>query len=503
VAKQGLGGGPITNEGAGGENYNTIMYVAESPLEKGVIWTGSDCGLVHVTTDGGKSWKNVTPTGLPESLINSIELSPHEKGVAYVAATRYKFNDFNAYAFKTTDYGKTWVKINVGIQPDDFLRVIREDKTRRGLLYGGGERGFYISDNGGASWYKMQLNLPNVPVTDLQIRDNDLVAATAGRAFWILDDLSALQQYSGDKSLALYKPKAAYKYGGGPLPTETSSSIGTNAPGGVILDYFLPDNVDTSELKMEILDGSGKLIRTITNKKDENFKRYPGGPSPKPVLPSSKGMNRFLWDLRGEQLPDVQGVFVYGDYRGHIVAPGRYKARLNYKGAVSETDLTVLADPNIKVDPKAWEEQQRFLEKVGGDITEMHSSVNTVRKAKKQVETVNANLKDMPQHKALMDEGTALVEKLSAWEKNIVEDRITNFQDVINWPSKLNAEFFNLRMLANAHDPRITDGMKKRLTDLEAEWAKFKTQYESEIKKSIADYNEKYKQANVPAILIN
>jgi len=503
ATKQGQGGGPITNEGAGGENYNTIMYVMESPLEKGVIWTGSDCGLVHVTTDGGKNWKNVTPQGLPESLINSIEVSPHQKGVAYVTATRYKFNDFAAYGYKTTDYGKTWVRINMGIQPDDFLRVIREDKVKPDLLYGGGERGFYISYNGGSNWQKMQLNLPNVPVTDLQIRDNDLVAATAGRAFWILDDLSALQQFSNNKSLTLYKPKPSYKYAGGGLPGQTNPLMGTNAPGGVILDYFLPEAADTNEVKLEIFNSSGKLLRSINNKKDADFKPYPGGPSPKALLPANKGMNRFLWDMRGEQIPDVRGVFVYGDYRGQSAAPGKYRARLHFKGAVSEAELTVLADPNLNVDAKAWDEQQQFLSRIAEDITAMHAAVNTIRKARKQVESLNNNLKALPQHKALMDEGKTLVEKLDAWEKNIVETRITNFQDVINWPSKLNAEFFNLRGLAEGHDPRITDGMKKRLADLEGEWARYRKQYESDVRTAINNYNEKYKQAGVPAITIN
>jgi photosystem II stability/assembly factor-like uncharacterized protein len=500
--KQGSGGGPITNEGAGGENYNTIMYLIESPLEKGLIWTGSDCGLVHITTDGGKSWKNVTPPGLAECLINSIEVSPHEKGVAYIAATRYKFNDFGSYAYKTSDYGKTWVKINTGIQADDFLRVIREDKKRKGFLYGGAERGFYVSDNGGSNWQKMQLNLPNVPVTDLAIRDNDLVAATAGRAFWILDDLSALQQFSYAKTLTLFKPKPAYKYGGGSLPGKPDPYAGTGAPGGVILDYYLPEDADTNAVKLEIFNSSGKLVRTFSNKKDPDYSSYPGGPAAKSLVPGAKGMNRFLWDIRAEQVQDVKGVFIYGDYRGNALAPGNYKARMSFKGSNVETDISVLPDPNLKVDAAAWNEQQQVLDRIDKNITEMHAAVNSVRKARKQVEGLNEDLKDIPQYKNLVEEGNALVKSMELWEKKIVEDRITNGQDVINWPSKLNAEFFNIRSLANAHDPRITDGIKKRLTDLEAEWLGYKKQYESDIKNAVNTFNKKYQEANVPAIMI-
>ena len=272
-SKQGPGGGPLTNEGAGGENYNTIYYVIESAQEKGVIWTGSDCGLVHITTDGGQNWKNITPAGLPECLINSIELSPHDKGTAYISGTRYKLNDYASYTYKTTDYGKTWIKITEGIQPDDFIRVIREDKKIKGLLYAGAERGFYVSMNGGSNWYKMQLNLPVVPVTDLAIRDNDLVASTAGRAFWILDDLGAIQQSAPGmtlNTLKIFSPKPAYKYGGGSglAGLSMAAGVGQNAPEGVILNYNLPELTDKDTLKLDISDASGKVIRSYSSQKD-------------------------------------------------------------------------------------------------------------------------------------------------------------------------------------------------------------------------------------------
>ncbi len=501
--KQLEGGGPLTNEGAGGENYNTLAYVIESPLEKGVIWTGSDCGFVQLTKDGGKTWNNVTPAGLPECLIHSIEVSPHDKGTAYISATRYKLNDYGAYAYKTTDYGKTWTKINSGIQADDFLRVIREDKKVKGLLYGGSERAFYLSYNGGASWEKTQLNLPVVPVTDLSIRDNDLVAATAGRAFWILDDLGVFQQYNSNNAFGLLAPKPSYHYGGGGgLPGNANTVAGTNAPEGVILNYVLTEKADTNLLKLEILNSAGKTVRTYTNKKNPDFKSYPGGPSAAALLPGEKGMNRFLWNLRGEQVPDVSGVFVYGDYNGYRLAPGDYKARLSYKDKVSQTDIKVLPDPNMKVDAGAWTEQQQLLEKLNADITEIHLSVNNIRKAKKQVIANNENLKDMPEHKALVDEGKELLKKMENWEKNIIEDRITNGQDVINWPSKLNAEFFNVKGLADTHDPRLTDGVKARVKDLEKQWQGYKQQYDGEVKNAINAYNQKYQQANIPAVML-
>ena len=506
TTKQGPGGGPLTNEGAGGENYNTIYYVIESPIEKDVIWTGSDCGLVHITKNGGKNWKNVTPKGLPECLINSIETSPHQKGTAYISATRYKFNDYAAYTYKTTDYGETWTKINDGVQADDFIRVIREDKKVKGLLYAGGERGFYVSDNGGAKWKKTQLNLPVVPVTDLILYNNDMIAATAGRAFWILDDVSAIQQgILENKSLKIFTPKVTYHFNssGGIPGLDAGRAIGQNPPDGVIIDFTLPEKADTNTVSLQIFDAQSKLLRSYTNKKDSTFKPYSGGPPAAFMLPAEKGFNRFAWDMRTSVIsPDIAGAYVYGDYRGFKVAPGTYKAVLKYKNNASQTEFDVLPDPNIKTDPAAWTEQQAILERIIGNITEMHKSVNDMRKVKKQIDNYNEQLKDKPELKGLVDAGKTLVKKIDEWESNIVETRIKNFQDVINWPSRLNAEFFNLRGLIDTHDPRVTQGIKTRLNDVEAQWGNYKKVLNEDVKKRIDDYNTLFKSKNLPALVM-
>ena len=506
TSKQGPGGGPLTNEGAGGENYNTIYYVIESSLEKGVIWTGSDCGLVHITKDGGKTWKNVTPKGLPECLINSIETSPHEKGTAYVSATRYKFNDYGAYAFKTTDYGETWTKINNGVQPDDFIRVIREDKKVKGLLYAGAERAFYISDDGGAKWKKTQLNLPVVPVTDLILYNNDMIASTAGRGFWILDDVSAIQQgILNYTSVKVFTPGETFHFNsaGAISGLDAGRAIGQNAPDGVIIDYSLPDKADTNTVSLDILNDKGNVIRKYTNKKDSAFKPYPGGPPAAIVLPADKGFNRFVWDMRTSVVsPDIAGAFIYGDYRGFKVAPGKYTAVLKYKNNVSQSAIHILPDPNFKTDPLAWEEQQAISQKIINDITEMHKAVNDMRKVKKQVENYNEQLKDKPADKDLLEAGKNLAKKIDEWESNIVESRIKNGQDVINWPSKLNAEFFNLRGLIDAHDPRVTQGIKTRLADLETQWNNYRRILNEDIRKKIDEYNALFKSKNLPALVI-
>ena len=505
--KQGVGGGPITNEGAGGENYNTISYITESNLEKGVIWSGSDCGYVFVTMNAGGSWSNVTPAGLQESMVHSIELSPHDKATAYICATRYKFNDYGSYTYKTTDYGKTWTKINAGVDVDDFIRVIREDKKVKGLLYAGSERGFYISYNGGEQWNKLQLNLPVVLVTDLMIKDNDLVAATAGRAFWILDDLSPFQQAAGvwgNKQLKLFSPKTTVRYSGaaGIPGLEPGNTFGSNPVEGVMFDYYLPSKPDTITVQLTVMNSAGVVVRTYTNKPNPDYKKYPGGPPPPVILSAEEGMNRFAWDFRGENItPDISGAFTRGDFRGHRLPPGQYKAVLSFKGASSETQFTVTQDPNLFVSSNDWTEQQQFLTRVSKDISTIHTAIVEMRKVKKQVEHYNELLNDKKEQKDLVDAGTALIKKITELESHLIETRQRNFQDVINWPGKLNAEFFNLKSLADVHDPRITNGMKLRLTDLEAEWMNYKTQMDVDLKKAVDEYNQKFKAANLSPVI--
>jgi photosystem II stability/assembly factor-like uncharacterized protein len=505
TTKQDIGGGPMTNEGAGGENYNTIYYLIESSLEKGVIYTGSDCGLVYLTQDDGRSWNNITPKDLQECMIQSIEVSPHDRGTAYICATRYKFNDFTSYTYKTTDYGKTWTKIATGIDNDDFIKVIREDKMVKGLLYSGAERGFYISTDGGVQWNRLQLNLPIVPVTDLQIRNNDLVASTAGRAFWILDDLGAMQQAKGVVGTAvaqLFKPQASRRFSGGSayLSGDAPAGIGMNPAEGVIFDYYLKEKADTNLLRIEVLDAAGKVIRKLSNKKDESFKPYPGGPSPEPVLPAEAGVNRFAWDFRTDGLVDVPGVFIYGDYRGYRVAPGQYKIRLTHRGQVSEQMVDVLPDSRVNVSAADWQAQQVMLQTLGDQINEIHRTVVQVRKIRKQLDAYNEVLKDNKAAADLLKKGQDLVKKINDFESLLVEPRTKNGQDVINWPSKLSAELFTVRGRVDAHDPRITQGNRERHADLTAEWNSHQQALQA-LRKEIQAYNLEFKNQNIPALV--
>lgn len=505
--KQRQGGGPFTNEGAGGENYNTIYYVAESPLEQGVIYTGSDCGLVHITKDEGKTWTNITPSGLPEAMIHSIEVSPHDKGTVYFTASRYKFNDYSNMSYKSTDYGKTWTKIGNGVETDDFIKVIREDQKTRGLLYAGAERGFYISFDQGATFNKLQLNMPVVPITDLIIRDNDLAASTAGRSFWILDDLSVFQQSKGNFNnvkAKLFQPKPTYRIMGvPPFYLITEHAYGKNPPEGVQLDYYLGSDAGEKKVTLEILTQGGTVIRQYTNQEMKDYKAYSGGPAKPPVLPAKAGINRFTWNFRTSGLSDVPGVYVFeGNYNGHRVAPGKYKARLTYDQIVSEVEIDIVSDPRMEVAASDWTEQQALMQKAEDAIEEIHGAVNTVRKLNDQVNNLGNQYKSNDNAKDVVKATEELSKKLVDWQSNIIELRQKGFQDALNWPAKLNSEFFLIRNNLDTHDPRIPQGYKIRFDDLQKTWSKHKQEYNDLINREVKQFNEMFRQKDIPVLTV-
>jgi hypothetical protein len=476
----------------------------ESPLEKNEIWTASDDGLVYLTTDAGTTWTNVTPAGLPECLIQSIELSSFDKGTAYITGTRYKFNDLGSYTYKTTDYGKTWKRIADGIKNDDFLKVIREDNKNKNILYGGAERGFYISFNAGISWQPMQLNLPVVPVTDLLIHDNDLLAATAGRAFWVLDDIGAIQQHAATDSPAavkLFHPKSSWRYGAGTALPEKDPRVGQDAPTGVIFDYNLPEIAEKDTVSLSIYDKQGKLIRTYTNQKDTSFTTYPGGPAPAPLLKATKGHNRFLWDIRRHPLsPDIKGQFMTAPYRGALVRPGNYKAVLKAKGQISETSVTLLPNPLIEgLTESDWTEQDSMLERIRVDISEVHGAINTMRKVRQQLLAQADIYNGVKDADTLAKEAKRIAKSLEDWESTVIETKSKGGQDLINYAAKLNGEFFSLYGYVDVADPRVTTGAKQRLTDLEQQWSAAKAKL-SPIKDSIAKYNALVRAKQVDAV---
>ncbi len=502
-AKQDDGGGPFTNEGAGGEIYNTISYLAASPHQAGVLWAGSDCGLVHLTRDEGKNWTNVTPPGIGECLINAIEISPHNPSAAYVVATKYKFDDPTPMAYYTADWGKTWTKITNGIAPKDFIRVIREDKKKPGLLYAGTENGLYISFDNGKNWQRFLLNLPVVPITDLTIQDNDLIAATSGRSFWILDDLGPIQQSMGKlgDQVRIFESKPTYLVDGGGR-YRGDAPIGENPPTGVIISYYLPQAMDSVELTMLILDRNDNIIRTYKNMPDKNYRRYEGGPNPEPTFSSKKGVNRFAWDFRRETAPGVFGVFINGDYRGSRIAPGDYKVRIVTSQGNVEHPISVVKDPRVDATPEDYAAQQQVLVALDQAIIEAHNAVNQMREVRDQIQNLNAALKKTDGAGDLVKLGEDIIKKINEWEEMIIQPKQKTFQDVINFYNRMTAEMMNLRSRVDQHNPKVTGGAKERLTDLMKEWDTHRNTMNKLINEDIAGYNRRYLEQNFPAVNI-
>jgi photosystem II stability/assembly factor-like uncharacterized protein len=403
VEKHGPGGAPYTNEAAGGENYNTLTALVESQHEEGVLYAGSDDGLLHITKNGGESWENITPPGIKDGIINSIDISQHNPATAYVVIMRYKSMDLNSHIFKTNNYGQTWTKIVNGLNdPNGFARVVRADKKQQGLLYAGTETGLYVSNDDGAFWQRLKLNLPVVAVNDLIIQDNDLVAATSGRGFWILDDLGALQYNSRySKAIEMVTPKDTYRIFGG---NSKAVGQGQNPRSGVTFDYYLKNNIDSLTLTLEVLEND-KVIRTYTNKKKSNFKSWPGGPSKPQILPSKKGVNRFTWDFRRAPLPSIHKVFIFGGLAGSSVAPGKYTLRMTLGDVISETEVTILPNPKVLSSAEDFVAQQKMLVSIENTVKEMHESVNQMRSAKTQLSHYAKLLKNSENADSLLEKG--------------------------------------------------------------------------------------------------
>lgn len=482
-SKQGTPGVPYTNEAVGAENYSTIAYVTESPHEKGVIWTGSDDGLVHLTRDGGANWKNVTPKGLQESLVNAIEVSPHDKGTAYIATTRYKFNDHSPGLYKTTNYGASWTKIDGGIPGNAFTRVVREDDVRKDLLFAGTELGVFISWNGGGSWSPFQLNLPITPILDLRVHRGNLIAATSGRSFWILDDLNVLRQFRGNSAaFSMYKPADAYLAGGSSELNSSSETVdgastyrGVNPANGVVLYYNLPKLDKMDEISLEIRDESGRLLRTISSKAETGFSGWDGGPPAKPLLPKKEGLNKFVWDMRHSTMPGIPEAYIEASYRGHKASPGAYNFVLKSGGQNVSTSGAILANPLYPTTPAEYKEYDQTMSALEAEVTSMHALVNSFYEKQKQLEDV---LKSLPKDAKFNDartRGEALLKKMKAWDEDMIQRKSKAYDDVENFENKFTANYMFMLNQTESEIPRVNQPSLDLMSKMNGEWATLKS----------------------------
>jgi len=511
-ATLGVSGVPYTNEGAGGENYGTLAYVKIHPSEPGVIWTGSDDGLVHVTRDGGKTWSNVTPAGLKETLIDSIEVSPHDNATAYIATTRYKFNDFTPAIYKTTNYGKTWTNISSGLPYGAATRVVREDDVRPGLLYAGTETGFYISYNGGQSWSALQLNLPIVAITDLMIRQGDLVASTQGRGFWILDDMEVLRQYNpAVTGLQLFKPDDAVRVSGRSAfdavldegSVKQTNPFGTNAPTGVVIYYSLPEDLKEGEvLTLQILDAANQPVRSYAAAEDAHFVAYPGGPKADPVLARTKGMHRFVWDMRYPTVLGAPKVFIEGSYAGHKAAPGAYHAALKLGTQEKTVAFKVLPHPGLTATDAEYQEQHVVMSAIEARLNEIHAAVNKMASARGQIDGLVAILAQKSAAPDVASAGKALAKRLVDWDSQLVQRKAESNDDIINYVNMLSADYIFLKGEMDTNAPNVTTGMKTQLAALDARWAPLQAQYQAFVASEIPAFNSQAQAANIGTIAI-
>jgi len=514
AAKQGKSGGPITIDVTGVEVYDTVFALAESKLERGVIWAGTDDGLLHVTRDDGKTWQNVTPKGMPDWIqINAIDLSAHEKGTAYVAATRYKLDDFHPYLYKTSDYGKTWARIDRGIPETAFARVVREDPVRRGLLFAGTETGLYVSTDDGATWHSFQRNLPATPITDLTVKNDDLVVATQGRSFWILDDLTPLRKWSGSiasETAHLFPPPPAVRIQTQqPDPDEElPTPSGKNIPNGVIVDYWLKEKPAKGEkVTLEFLAGD-KVIRTLSNEKKEpaaDLKEQAEREElekekDKPLEPKA-GVNRYVWDMRVLK-PTLapKAVFNEGEKAPPKVGPGVYQVRLTAGGRSMTESFEVRPHPAGYAKPEDLKAQYDLLSAIRDRLSETHATVLAIRDLRAQAKDLGERAARTGKGDSLKKRAAAVAEKLTAVEEKLTNPNIKSDEDDLNYEPKLDHDFTYLAGIVASADAKPTsaslayyDLLKKRLDGIVGE-------YRALVAGDVAEFNREVDAAGMPRL---
>lgn len=442
-------GGPITQDNTGAEYYANIFAAAESPYTEGEIWTGSDDGYVNVTTDAGKTWKNVTPPMSPKfNMINAVEVNPFVKGGAYIAATSYKFGDYTPYIYKTLDYGKTWTVITKNIPKEEFVRVVRADPKRKGLLYAGTEKGVWVSFDDGENWQKLQLNLPPVPIADLAVKNDNLIAATHGRSFWLIDDLTPLQQLNNEmasKEAVLYKPMPTYRMAGG--NRRKADLEGENHPNGVMIHYFLKNIDEKSEVKLDILESDGDTIRTFSNKTKEKAN----------LINVKSGGGRFVWDMRYQGYKTFPGMVFYGSPNlGPKAVPGKYQVKLTVNGQSQTQEFEIIKDPRLKTTQEDYQAQFDYLIKVRNKVTEANEGIINIKKIKEDLTYLKNKMGEDPKNKDINEAIKKFESELKTLENNIHQTKNSSVQDPLNYGIKLNNRLAHLMIEEAQGDYRPT-----------------------------------------------
>ena len=494
--KLGSSGGPITQDNTSVEYYCTIFAATESYHEEGVIWTGSDDGLIHITRNAGKNWKNVTPPSMPEwMMINSIEINPFEKGGVYVAGTKYKLGDFKPYLYMTTDYGVTWKEITKGIANNHFTRVVRADPERKGLLYAGTETGMYISFDNGSSWKPFQQNLPIVPITDLAIKDNNLIAATQGRSFWIIDDLTVLHQLSPaleQRAFHLYKPMNAYRMEGG--NGQTSKTAGTNHPGGVLIHYFVQDTAQSDTIRISFKEMNGDLIKTYSTHHDKEANES--------KLNVKPGLNQVSWDMRYQGAKTFPGMILWSaTTSGPKAIPGKYQVELEINNEVIQREFEIIADPRKSASQADLMAQFNFLIKVRDKLSAANQGIIDIRAIKPQINDLSDKIE--AQHEDIEKLISKISTDLKRIEENLYQTQNESGQDPLNFPIRLNNKVGHLGSIMGIGDNKPTDQALKFFDEVGTEIDAERAQLEKIKTEDLDVLNKMINNQKIKAVKIN
>jgi photosystem II stability/assembly factor-like uncharacterized protein len=494
----GSSGGPITKDNTGVEYYGTIFAATESSYESGLIYTGSDDGFVYVSRNNGASWVNITPKKMPQwMMINCIEIDPFTKGGAYIVGTKYKSGDYKPYIYKTENYGKSWKQITKGIANEDFTRVLRADPKRKGLLYAGTERGMYISFDDGDNWQTFKQNLPIVPITDLAIKNDNLIAATQGRSLWIIDDLTPLHQLKNallKQEIILYKPKDAYNLSGG--KGKTSKTQGTNHPGGVAINYFIKKTTENDTISLAVFDADNKLIKKYSNKHSKDKKEE--------ILKLEDGNNIFYWNMMYPGAEKVKGMILWwASLNGPMALPGNYKVVLTVNDSKQSQNFTIVNNPISEASFEDIKMQFDFINDINNKMTEIHKVLKNVAKVRAQVATLKKAIKDKEEHKVLLDFADTLVKDITKIEEVLYQTKSKSNQDPLNFPIRLNNKLAHLNSLTRigsyAPTKQAVDFKNEITKEIDIELAKLNLLFDNAVK----ELNKKVKESTIDLIQLD
>ena len=462
-SKQKPSGGPITLDITSVEYYKTIFALAESPVKKDTLWAGTDDGLLHLTTNGGQTWTNVTPKDMSEGMISIVEASHHEAGTAYIAVDRHKFDDVRPYIYRTHDSGRTWTLVVRGIPEGAYARSVREDPVRKGLLFAGTETGVYVSLDEGDNWQPLKLNLPTVPVHDLTIHDTDLVAATHGRSFWVLDNITPLRQINATSTSAetlLYRPETALRLHY-PDAIERRGPVGDVRPAGAIIDYYFKI-APKDEVTLEIVASTGRLVRALSSREKKEFEQPPEWPDQireVTTIPTSAGMNRYTWNLRWESPVKIPGAFYVGTGpRGPLALPGKYTIKLTVDGHSQSQPLEIVNDPRMKsLAPADLQTQHDLLIQIHSANTELHRAVNQIRDLRSEFKMLQQRLGSAAKFKAVLERMAALDQKMTPIEEQLIQVNMKGSEANLAFPNMLNEAFDSFVSSVEAGDGAPTE----------------------------------------------